>query len=180
MADSLNDICFDLLPKNSKEVNKREFLIKEVKDGKKISKKWTEEQLEEASNEIIEKLYDKYQNSPPVKINKQEALNVGKPVCPVVIEMYAEGLKTIVDQMPYINRKFTINVKKLETNILENKKFCDNLAIRIGSEMIKHAGENSVTRMGMSLAAMTWGAVERVEVKTCEDNKDEGFAETKR
>ena len=105
------------------------------------------------------------------KINKQEALDVGKPVCPVVIEMYAEGLKSMVDHLPYISGKFTINVTKLKTNISENKIFCDNLAIKIGSKMIEQMGENSVTRVGVSLAAMTWDAVERVD--ECENNKDE-------
>ena len=33
------------------------------------------------------------------KINKQEALEMGKEMCPVVIEMYAEDLKSLVDQI---------------------------------------------------------------------------------
>ena len=45
-------------------------------------------------------------------------------------------------------------------SISANKLFCDNLAIKIGSKMIEQVGEHSVTRAGLSLAAMTWSAVE--------------------
>ena len=76
--------------------------------------------------------------------------------------MYAEGLKTLVDQMPYIKSRYIINSEKLKRNISTNKLFCDNLAIKIGSKMIEHMGENSATHFGVSLAAMTWDAVERV------------------
>ena len=172
----VNEMFSDLFSENGKEstMSKREFLLEKLKSGESISNSktpWTVERLEKASEKVIEKLYDKYQNPPPVKINKQEALDVGKPVCPVVIEMYAEGLKSMVDHLPYISGKFTINVTKLKTNISENKIFCDNLAIKIGSKMIEQMGENSVTRVGVSLAAMTWDAVERVD--ECENNKDE-------
>ena len=112
---------------------------------------------------MIEKLYDKYQNPLPVKINKQEALEMGKTVCPVVIEMYAEGLENIIDHFPYISEKYTINVEKLKRNISTNKLFRDNLAIKIGSKMIEKMGENSAMRIGVSLAAMTWDAVEKVK-----------------
>ena len=40
--------------------------------------------------------------------------------------------------------------------------------LTVGPEQM---GENSVTRVGVSLAAMTWDAVERVD--ECENNKDE-------
>ena len=83
---------------------------------------------------------------------------MGEPICPVVIEMYAEGLKTLVEQMPFVSS--TINVEKLKSSLLANKHFCDNLAIQIGSKMIKQVGGNSVARAGLSLAAMTWDAVE--------------------
>ena len=59
--------------------------------------------MEKASDKVVEKLYE---NPPPVKVNKQDALEMGKPVCPVVIEMYAEGLKTLVEQMPYVNSRY--------------------------------------------------------------------------
>ena len=157
----------------SSEINKREFLMDRVKSGEQISNSktpWTEERLEKASDKVIEKLYDKYQNPPPVKINKQEALELGRPVCPAVIEMYAEGLGTLVDQMP----RYVINVEKLKTNILANKLFCDSLAIKIGSRMIEQMGENSAMRVGVSLAAMTWDAVEKRERKSSQvsDNSE--------
>ena len=65
-------------------------------------------------------------------------------------------------QMPYIGERYTVNAEKLKANISANKLFCDNLAIKIGSKMIEQMGENSVTRVGVSLAAMTWDAVEPV------------------
>ena len=62
--------------------------------------------------------------------------------------MYAEGLKTLMGQMPYIGSRYTINTEKLKASISANKLFCDNLAIKIGSKMIEQMGENSVTRVG--------------------------------
>ena len=163
-----NDILSDLIFEKSEIadcVSKRDFLLEKVKNGESIANSktpWTVERLEKASDKVIDKLFDKYQNPPPVKISKQEALELGKPICPVVIEMYAEGLKTLVDQMPYIKGRYIINVEKLKRNISTNKLFCDNLAIKIGSKMIEQMGENSATRVGVSLAVMTWDAVERV------------------
>ena len=171
MAEA-NDILSDLLSDTSETnrvadcASKREFLLEKLKNGEQISNSktpWTVERLEKASDKVIEKLYDKYQNPLPVKINKQEALEMGKTVCPVVIEMYAEGLENIIDHFPYISEKYTINVEKLKRNISTNKLFCDNLAIKIGSKMIEKMGENSAIRIGVSLAAMTWDAVEKVK-----------------
>ena len=93
-------------------------------------------------------------------MNKQDALETGKPVCPVVIEMYAEGLKTLVEQMPYVSSRYTNNTEKLKASIASDKYFCENLAIKIGSKMIEQTGENSVARVGVPLATKTWGAVE--------------------
>ena len=46
---------------------------------------------------------------------------------------------------------------------MTNKLFCDNLALKIGSRMIEQMGENSATRVGISLAIMTWDSVEKVD-----------------
>ena len=78
----------------------------------------------------------------------------------MVIEMYAEGLKTLVEQMPYVSSRYTINTEKLKASIASDKYFCDNLAVKIGSKMIEQTGENSMARVGVSLATRTWGAVE--------------------
>ena len=170
-----NDILSDLIfkaenPAAESDISKRDFLLEKIKNGESISNSktpWTVERLEKASDKVVDKLFDKYQN-PPVtcgsakSINKKEALELGKPICPVVIEMYAEGLKTLVDQMPYIKGRYIINSEKLKRDISTNKLICDNLAIKIGSKMIEHMGENSATHVGVSLAAMTWDAVERV------------------
>ena len=156
---AINEIFFE-------EVSKRDFLVEKVKNGESISNSrtpWTIERLKKASDKVVEKLYEKCVNPPPVKVNKQEALEMGKPVCPVVIEMYAEGLKSLMVQMPYVGGRYTVNAEKLKANISANKLFCDNLAVKIGSKMIEQMGENSVTHVGVSLAAMTWDAVERVE-----------------
>ena len=119
--------------------------------------------MQKASDKVIDKLYEKSANPPSIKINKKDALEMGKPICPVVIEMYAEGLKSLMVQMPYVGERYTVNAEKLKANISANKLFCDSLAVKIGSKMIEQMGENSVTRVGVSLAAMTWDAVERVE-----------------
>ena len=154
---------------------KRDFLMEKVRNGESISNSktpWTEERLEKASEKVIEKLYDNYQNPPPVKIDKKEALELRKPVCPVVIEMYAEGLKTLMDQLPYVKGRYTINVNKLKSNISANHLFCSNLAVKIGSKMIENMGNNSPMHMGVSLASMTWDAVERIDqVETNSENK---------
>ena len=141
-------------------IDKRGFLIERVRKGSIFSSEtpWTIERLEGASDKVIDKLYEKRANPPSIKINKREALEMGEPICPVVIEMYAEGLKTLVEQMPFVSS--TINVEKLKSSLLANGYFCDNLAIQIGSKMIKQVGGNSVARAGLSLAAMTWDAVE--------------------
>ena len=159
----LNEIFSDMF---SEEVSKRDFLMEKIKNGESISNSktpWTVERLEKASDKVVDRLYEKCANPPPIEINKKEALEMGKPVCPVVIEMYAEGLKTLMEQMPYIGERYTVNTEKLKANISANKYFCDNLAVKIGSKMISQMGENSVTRVGVSLATMTWNAVERVE-----------------
>ena len=62
--------------------------------------------------------------------------------------------------MPYVGKRYTINTEKLKSSISANRLFCDNLAIKIGSKMIEQMGENSVTRVGVSLAAMTWDALQ--------------------
>ena len=151
----------------SEEVSKRDFLMEKIKNGESISNSktpWTVERLEKASDKVVDRLYEKCANPPPIEINKKEALEMGKPVCPVVIEMYAEGLKTLMEQMPYIGERYTVNTEKLKTSILANRLFCDNLAVKIGSKMIEQVGENSVTRASLSLAAMTWDAVEILPV----------------
>lgn len=180
MTEKANDIISELISEteSQSDISKRDFLLEKIKSGEPIANSktlWTVERLEKASDKVVDKLFDKYQNPPPVKINKQEALELGKTICPVVIEMYAEGLKTLVDQMPYIKGRYIINSEKLKRNISTNKLFCDNLAIKIGSKMIEQMGENSATRVGVSLAAMTWDALEkreeRVEVGDSSENK---------
>ena len=167
----MSDLMSDETP-----VDKRDFLTEKVKNGEFISNSktpWTIERLEKASDKVINKLYEKHVNPPPVKVNKQEALEMGKPVCPVVIEMYAEGLKALIEQMPFVCSRYTINTEKLKASISSDKYFCDNLAIKIGSKMIEQMGENSVARVGVSLAAKTWDAVEILPVinerSTCEN-----------
>ena len=160
------DKIFSTMSSEDDEVSKRDFLVEKVKNGESISNSktpWTVERLEKASDKVVEKLYEKCVNPPTVKVNKQEALEMGKPVCPVVIEMYAEGLKSLMVQMPYVGGRYTVNAEKLKANISANKLFCDNLAVKIGSKMIEQMGENSATHVGVSLAVMTWDAVERVE-----------------
>ena len=110
MTEKANDILSELIsetenPAAQSVISKRDFLLEKIKNGESIANSktsWTVERLEKASAKVVDKLFNKYQNPPPVKINKQEALELGNPICPVVIEMCAEGLKTLVDQMPYI------------------------------------------------------------------------------
>ena len=166
----------DLMSDIPEELNKREFLIGKIKNGESISNSktpWTEERLQKASDKVIDKLYEKYQNPPPIKIDKNEALKLGEPVCPVLIDMYAEGMKTILGNTPYMSGKYTINVEKLKVNISGNKLFCDNLAIKIGSKLIEQMGNNSSMNMGLSLASMTWDAIEPVQKEVLvEDNSE--------
>ena len=94
-------------------------------------------------------------------------------MCLIVIEIYAEGLKTLLEHMPYIGGKYTLNTEKLKANISKNKLFCDNLAIKIGSKMIEQMGENSVTRVGVSLTAMTWDVIETASPSGSVQKSDE-------
>ena len=164
----LNEIFSDMFFEGSaEEVSKRDFLMEKIKNGESISNSetpWTAERLEKASEKVIDKLYEKLQNPLPIKINKNEALEMGLPVCPVVVEMYAEGLKNLMERMPYVGKRYTINTEKLKESISSDKYFCDNLAIEIGSKMIEHMGKNPVARVGASLAAKTWNAVEILPV----------------
>ena len=169
----MSDLMSDETP-----VDKRDFFCQKVRNGEFISNSktpWTLERLREASDKVVDKLFEKYQNPSPTKIDRREALEMGQPICPVVIEIYAEGLKALMEQMPFVNSRYTVNAEKLKANISANKLFCDNLAIKIGSKMIEQVGESSVTRAGLSLAAMTLNAVEPVqkvvtnERSTCEN-----------
>ena len=176
MSDIEN--IFSELMSDDQPIDKREFLVEKVKNGESISNSktpWTKERLEKASDKVIEKLYEKYQDPPPVKINKKQALELGKPHCSTLIDMYAEGMEGIVEMLPYFGRKYKINVEKLKSNISTNKLFCDNLAIKIGSKMIEQMGENSIGHLGMSLAGMTLNALEKKEdhsqVGDSSDNK---------
>ena len=87
--NDVNEMFSDLMI--DAEVNKREFLLEKIQNGEKISNAkapWTAERLEKASDKVVEKLCKNYQNSQPVigsaesKVNTQEALEMGKPVCP--------------------------------------------------------------------------------------------------
>ena len=161
-----DDEIFDVVDTPQEAVaqhSKREFLMEKLRSGEQISNSktpWTEERLQKASDKVVEKLYDRYENPPPVKVDRQEALKLGKPVCPVVIELYAEGLKGILAHIPYVGDRYCVNVEKLKANISSNKLFCDNLAIKIGSKMIEQMGSNSPMQMGVSLATMTWECIE--------------------
>ena len=168
MTDISDSIC-NLISNINIEVDKRDFLIKKVNGGESISNSktpWTEKRLEEASDNVINKLYETYKNPPPTKINPKEALELGKPACPIVIDMYAEGLEGIVASLPYFGKKYRINVEKLKTSMSRNEVFCENLAIKIGSKIIEQLGDNSKAKIGVSLATMTWNAIEKVEVES--------------
>ena len=55
--------------------------MRKIESGEFISNSktpWTVERLEKTSDKVVEKLYEKYVNPPPVKVNKQEALEMGK------------------------------------------------------------------------------------------------------
>ena len=170
--ENVNDMFANFIssetPSNDQEINKREFLIEKIKNGEQIScskTPWTEKRLQEASDKVIDKLYDNYQNSPSKKIDKQEALELGKPMCPIMIDMYCDGLNCILDKIPYVSSKYRVNVEKLKHNISSNKLFCDTLAIKIGSKMIEQMGGNSSMQMSISLASMTWDAIEPITEK---------------
>ena len=181
MTEKANDILSELIsetenPADQSDISKRDFLLEKIKSGESIANSktpWTVERLEKASDKVVDKLFDKYQNPPPVKINKQEALEVGRPICPVVIEMYAEGLKNLVDEVPYVKGRYTINVEKLKASISANHLFCDNLAIKIGSKIIERAGHDSLLHMGLSLTSMTLDAVECVESSEVETKSED-------
>ena len=152
------------IPKEAVEPNKRQELKVLIEKGHKLPGKtsWTIERLNKASDNVIDKLFEGYKNPPGVKINKGEALEIGRPMVPIIIEMYCEGIGEVLKQTPYIGTRYQINVAKLKKNISSNDIFCDNLAIKIGSKMIEQIGQNNPMRMGISLASMTYDAVEAV------------------
>ena len=87
----LNEIFSDMFFEGSaEEVSKRDFLMEKIKNGEFISiskTPWTAERLEKASDKVVDRLYEKCANPPPIKINKLEALEMGRHACPAVIEL---------------------------------------------------------------------------------------------
>jgi hypothetical protein len=171
----IDDLTSDSAPE---DVNKREFLAEKLKKGESISNSkthWTEKRLQEVSDKMIDKLHEKYQqnpppqkinkhqNPPPQKINKHEALQLGTPYCTVMIDLYAEGLKSIVDKLPYIGGRYTVNVDRLKSSISANTAFCDNIAIKIGTKMMEKMWVNTLLQMGISVVSMTWDAIVPVQ-----------------
>ena len=159
-----------LFSENSEcDIDKRQFLLEKIQNGECISQTaktpWTEKRLSEASDKVIEKLYDQYENPPPPKVSKQDAQELGKPIVPVVIDMYAQGLKGILKNLPYIGDKYTVNVEKLAARIASNESFCNGLAIKIGSKIIEQMGDKSPMHMGICLASMTWECIEPIDQK---------------
>ena len=76
----MSDLMSDEIP-----VDKRDFLIERVKNGEFISNSktpWTEERLQKASDKVIDKLYEKYRKSPPIKIGKTRGPRNGKTCMP--------------------------------------------------------------------------------------------------
>ena len=70
------DEIFSAMSSEVEEVSKRDFLVEKVKNGESISNSntpWTVERLEKSSDKVVERLYEKYVNPPPVKVNKQDA-----------------------------------------------------------------------------------------------------------
>ena len=163
-----------LFSENSEcDIDKRQFLLEKIRYGECISQTaktpWTEKRLSEASDKVIEKLYDQYENPPPPKVSKQDAHELGKPIVPIVIEMYAQGLKGILKNLPYIGDKYTVNVEKLAARIASNESFCNNLAVKIGSKIIEQMGDKSPMHMGISLASMTWECIEPIDQQKPDD-----------
>ena len=174
VAMNVNDLFSDsILSDNSDEINKREFRIEKIKNGESITNnktQWTEKRLQDASDKTIDRLYEKYHE--PIKINETEALEYGKPFCPIIIYIYAEGIKRILNNMPCVAGKYQLNEKKFKEDISKNKLFYDNLAIKIGSKMIEKMGRNSPYRMGFSLSSTTWGAIVKEEQVQVEDSSE--------
>ena len=115
-----NSISALFSEKSECDIDKRQFLLGKIQNGECISQTamtpWTEKRLSEASDKVIEKLYDQYENPPLPKVSKQDAQELGKPIVHVVIDMYAQGLKGILKNLPYIGSKYTVNVEKLYKN----------------------------------------------------------------
>ena len=170
----VNDSLSVLFSEKSEcDIDKRQFLLEKIQNGECISQTakttWTEKRLSEASDKVIEKLYDQYENPPPPKVSKQDAEELGKPIVPVVIDMYAQGLKGILKNLPYIGDKYTVNTEKLVARIASNESFCNGLAIRIGSKIIEQMGDKSPMHMGICLASMTWECIEPIDQQKPDD-----------
>ena len=154
-------------------IDKRQFLLAKIQSGECISQTaktpWTEKRLSEASDKVIEKLYDQFENPPPPRVSKQDAQELGKPIVPVVIDMYAEGLKAILGNIPYVGERYTVNVEKLAARIASNESFCNNLAVKIGSKIIEQMGDKSPMHMGICLASMTWECIEPIDQQKPDD-----------
>ena len=82
---------------------------------------------------------------------------------------YAEGLKAILGNIPYVGERYTVNVEKLTAKIASNESFCNNLAVKIGSKIIEQMGDKSPMHMGICLASMTWECIEPIDQQKPDD-----------
>ena len=73
-------------------MSKRQFLEKLLKEGKKLPGKWTIKKLEKASDDVIDRLYDEYQQAEV----KEKAENTGKAMSKHVVHLYSNSISKIL------------------------------------------------------------------------------------
>ena len=163
ISDNNNSDVIDTPEDDVKEEDKLVILKNQITEGKAhlLPGKWTIARLEKASKKSIDRLFNQYKNPPLKQVDKALAFEQGKNIYPTLIDMYAVGIKNLIDNIPLLNKKYQVNVAKLKKNISKDRLFCENLAVKIGTKIIE-AGPP--VQMGASLTGHTWNAIEpRVE-----------------
>ena len=109
---------------------------------------WTVGRIDKASDKVIDRLYDEYQQP---KIFDQDdiklAQEVGEVCFPLIVELYAEGLSVIMQSTPYIKDKYKLNTDILRNKLEANNRLRVRISIKVGQKIVERFGTDAVLAM---------------------------------
>ena len=161
MSD-INEFFSDVVDTPAEAVdqsNKRKKLKDLIDEGKadllKGKTPWTVGRIDKASDKVIDRLFDEYQQPTEVvekkKIFDQEdiklAQEVGEVCFPLIVELYAEGLSVIMQSTPYIKDKYKLNTDILRNKLEANNRLRVRISIKVGQKIVERFGTDAVLAM---------------------------------
>ena len=161
MSD-INEFFSDVVDTPAEAVdqsNKRKKLKDLIDEGKadllKGKTPWTVGRIDKASDKVIDRLFDEYQQPAEVvekkKIFDQEdiklAQEVGEVCFPLIVELYAEGLSVIMQSTPYIKDKYKLNTDILRNKLEANNRLRVSISIKVGQKIVERFGADAVLAM---------------------------------